>query len=266
MGDIFVTLPEVLEEFDLLIFLPWTAETFHSARLLKEKCCKIEKQLYQWYKNYTDLLAVLLEPEDLRYVRNSRDTAQVELLPDILIKYGIAPLYAMTLYWSACLTLYGMIPVLFKLFPPDEPSETDQLRPMRMDTKKYCLCIARSVGHFLHQDAGLVTAMRIAFPIGCVAQIMHQRIILYPDRPCDKDMEEVHAMLMDINNTVGGVWISDFLADMYKTSGSVQGLSHGFMKRTERCHRASNLITASKPKLSLCRRGSIGKADHAIGI
>lgn len=212
VNDVFIFIPEILEEFDFLAKLERSHEVLALASLLREKCWSLDAQLQQWLGGTTLCFNSFLGPEQA--IDFSIDTDSTEDLPSRLIRHGLAPLFTMTLYWSACLTLYGSMQEIFTMFPPERSSETETLYSQRMDPTYYCVNIARSVPYFLHEATGLASAMGIAFPLGCLAQYLRHQMLTASASPAKQKLEEIEHALEEVSMTPTGAWITSFLSDL----------------------------------------------------
>jgi hypothetical protein len=175
IGDILISLPEILEEFDILTSTPNTPIIEQRADRLKSKCWRFDEKLRKWKESYIRLLSSRPLLQQTQNLYTSMNTTPEDDLPDIIIGYGLSPLHGMTLYWAACALLYETMRALFDYFPSVNLGEVEELKSPRMDSKVYCVCVVRSARYFLHPDTGLISALVIGFPLGCVAQAICSR-------------------------------------------------------------------------------------------
>jgi hypothetical protein len=165
--------------------------------------------------------------------------------------YGLWPLYSVALYWSACLNLYGMMPLLLRTFPSADPTWSKDQLPLRMNPRHYCLCITRSIKFFLRSDVGLATQLSFAYPISCIAQAIYYHHLSYGDAESCNLLRDVGVLLHEFNPDAGESWAEAFIHEMKNTieafknaaepSGTCSLLLNRMTRIRHRLHR--NILT-----------------------
>lgn len=213
--DVLVQLPEIFEEFDRISIAEWTPESTEQARDLKARCWKLDCQLQTWYCNFRTRTLKACPPQHLQSVLQAIGSAPPEDLPYILAEHGLAPMYALIQYWTACAILYTTMQLLYQSFPTTNERTVNNLASPRMDLKTLTLCLARCVKLFLQPDLGLAAALSVTLPVCCVFQALYyQRLTCAAQDTCPKCIE-IQKTAHEIGPTAGGAWITSFLDNLF---------------------------------------------------
>jgi len=162
--DITAKIPAMLEEFETLMCQDFVPETEERARRLKERLWQMEDELTLWYENFIRLYDIsFADPEGLELLIAGRgDPARQVDLPEVLIQQGVAPLYAMTMFWTCCAVIYEKMLQMHETFPPSKPKETPLPETSRLSLLKYCICLSRSTRLLSEPGAGLSSSTLFA--------------------------------------------------------------------------------------------------------
>ncbi|KAF2001727.1 hypothetical protein P154DRAFT_619097 [Amniculicola lignicola CBS 123094] len=212
--DVLVQFPESFEEFDNISATPLSLEMTHRAILLKERCWDLDRQLKSWYRDYITCVSGLLPREHVEYMLDGIAAAPQVDLPSILSNCGLAHLYSMSLYWGACILLYGMMQILYHKFQENPSIRTEILSSPRMDLRKYSLCIANTVKYFLNPRAGLAAALGITFSVSCISQSIPGANLVSPVACHDSEWKEIAALIEGIHSTAGCAWTNSFITHL----------------------------------------------------
>jgi hypothetical protein len=215
--DIAVKLPGMLEEWGIVMCRDQSPETDERARMLKERLWQLHAELMRWYEEYIALYKnTFADPEGLELLVASKDNpAQQTNLPDVLIRQGVAPLYAMTIYWTCCTVLYPKMLQIHEVFTSSTPAEAELLKAPRLNLLKYCICVARSTSILLEPGAGLASSTLFAgTAVACVISAYNSS-----DTETEaehEDMEELERGLRDLVERKGSMWSQTWKAVMKK--------------------------------------------------
>lgn len=215
--DILLQFPGVLEEYDVIVTQARSPEMIDQASELRQKCWGFHDLLLHWYEKVVAQSLEQPEPDGPGW------TPQKDLA-DVLEKQDIALLCPVALYCSACILLYDTMKGLFGLYPPDDPLELELLASRRLDPKHYALCILSIVPYFLPKEGGVVTALAIAFPLGCVGHYMYRPAIAAAGEAIVDDDDELGNLLRQMNDmTDGAPWFGSFVKDLRSCATMMKG-------------------------------------------
>jgi hypothetical protein len=176
--DIAVKLPAILEAWETAMCQSQSSGIDERTRTLKERSWQLNAELTHWYDEYITLYkSTFADSAELKLLYAGKDNPT--LLPDVLIQQGIAPLYAMTIYWTCCTLLY--------------------------DIMVCCICLTRSTKMLLEPSAGLASSTM--FSGTAVARVLCS----YSTRGIQtkaesEDMQELERCLQDPVWTGGSMW------------------------------------------------------------
>ncbi|KAF2114531.1 hypothetical protein BDV96DRAFT_100562 [Lophiotrema nucula] len=248
--DIVLHLPGILEEFDSITIAPLNSESKRRAEKLKDRCWLLDAQLQGWYRSQAIAVKGYIDPAHFAYISLSVGGAPPEDLSDILAHYGLGTLYGMTLYWPACLILYGLMPALHRLFQSSTEDEVDFSTISRMDLVKYTRCIARSVKHFFQPGTGLSEVMAVAFPISCICQSVYSTDLSSPDTTVSDVIHEILKSLDGVDQTAANMWMKTLLTDMYMSHTTGYAGPNHLQNRGKRWLSASKISSPGKHGVS----------------
>lgn len=212
--DILCKLPSLLQEWDIISAGKRYPETHDRVQRLKEKFWELEKELSIWYDEYVSFFETVLQPDEFQLLREGKDNpAKQVAIPDMLIKYGLAALYAMTIYWTASTILHSKLDLTYAELPPSTPTEAVHLQTPSFDIIKACICIARSSKFFLEPNVSLATTLSISHASACGARVLtaHRTGI---SEVQDAEMEELGRLMQEARSAGGFAWTAEWKKGM----------------------------------------------------
>jgi hypothetical protein len=214
--DIMVKVPAILEEFETVMCGDSVPETKERGRKLKERLWKLHTELLLWYDNFILLYGSTFvdhEGFELLIAGQGNPARQVDL-PGVLAQHGVAPLYAMTMFWTGCAVVYEKTIQVEESFPGTSTraplSETS-----RLDLLKYCICLSRSTR--LLQEPGAGLASSTLFTGTAVACVISNYVTNNKETETEgvrEDMAELERGLEDIMARADSMWSQTWTACM----------------------------------------------------
>jgi hypothetical protein len=245
-------IPGVLEEFEAVMLQESVSETDERARRLKARLWELEAQLMTWYEEFILLYqSSFADPMGVDLLVAGRDNPAMQTrLPEVLIQHGIAPLYAMTMFWTCCTVIYDKMLQTDERCPPG-PKETLLPEALRLDLLKYCICLSRSTRLLSEPDAGL--ASNTLFAGAAVACVISAYVATGRETETEQeDMAELEMGLQDVMGRSNSMWTQTWAAGMNHMTCRHDPWSARASESTRRFWAGKHWYQAHKVPLNFC--------------
>jgi hypothetical protein len=213
--DILAQIPGVFEGFEVVMLQECVPETDERASRVRARLWELEAELTVWYEEYISLYRSHFpaDPVGMELLVAGRHNPVIQTrLPEHLIQHGVAPLYAMTMFWACCTIVYDKMLQLDESFPPG-PQEGLLPEASKLDLLKYCICLSRSTRLLSEPDAGL--ASNTLFAGAAVACVISGYIATRRETEAEReDMTELQIGLQDVMDRSNSMWTQTWAAGM----------------------------------------------------
>ncbi|KAL8805031.1 MAG: hypothetical protein Q9182_002233 [Xanthomendoza sp. 2 TL-2023] len=177
-------LPGLLEKFDMIRISP-SETTAHKRRLeLFQQCRTTDESLRRWYADLSSRLPKPL-PSAIRPPTEQEGTLDQDCFPFEVSDHILA--LTLTLYWTTCMLLHGLIHMLFTSLRSSGLSSIPKELPDHIDPHRFAMSITRSIGYFIRPEMGIWGVQLISFPLGVA--------LMYCLTTDDAGIEEEHRQL-----------------------------------------------------------------------
>jgi hypothetical protein len=199
LWDTIAQIPAIFEAWDYINSNLPSHDLSDQAAMLKRQCYILEMKLSEWHDELSTSCRSFTAAESKLLCSHIGKMA-AEDLPDILALHGAWYLFAWMMHWTARIILYSMTPLIYLRFPP---ASNERIVNASVSIGSYCLCIARSVKHFLGPNpVGLLLEMSMRIPVSVVQKALTNPILRVTGDP---KLSEAESILKSVGGTQLGL-------------------------------------------------------------
>ncbi|KAL8857667.1 MAG: hypothetical protein Q9178_005832 [Gyalolechia marmorata] len=161
LHDIMATIPVLLEEYDLIQMCQDRGDAHRRRLRLLQQCRANDQTLGRWFANLSSKLPKPL-PSVIRTLAEQQRSPEHDCFSFEVSDHSLA--VTLTLYWSTCMLLHGLIHMTFNSLRSSGP--LPRKLPEHVDPHRFAISISRSTGYFIRPEMGIRGVQMISFPMG----------------------------------------------------------------------------------------------------
>ena len=161
LHDIMATIPVLLEEYDLIQICQDRGNAHRRRLRLFQQCRATDQTLGRWFANLSSKLSKPL-PSVIRTLAEQQRSPEHDCFSFEVSDHILA--VTLTLYWSTCMLLHGLIHMTFNSLRSTGP--IPKKLPEYINPYRFATSISRSTGYFIRPEMGIRGVQMISFPMG----------------------------------------------------------------------------------------------------